>query len=564
MLAQEQLSQAEKDKLEIDPNFDFREIAARPFSEITKNEIGMFKWSGIYHQLQTGYFMMRLRMPGGIFTVDQLRRAGELAIEYGQNELCITTRQCLQYHWLRKEDIYKVIEGMEETGITITNACGDVVRNVCTCPGMGVCKEEVTDTWGMVEAIADDPEFLEAKRNLPRKHKIAVSGCNSACGMQLLNCQSWSAQNYTHVDGTEEIGWIYYAGGGLGRNPYMAKKIFDFVPTDLVASITRAGVEAHDRYGERRMRKNARLKIVVDKYGQKGFAELILNLLKERGVEGLERIVVANDGKPDIRPVPFNGQSVVPEKFEGLNTVRVMIRRSEISGDEAVQFSDWAEEFGSGKIMFTPRQNLDIQGVPDAKVKELTNKMREQGYRLDGLDFIPDVVACVGTTMCNLAVSDTPNAYRLILDAFAGDQELWSEVGPLRINMNGCPNNCAHAWIADIGFRGRRLTLEDGGSEEGFTVFVGGRMDADGYIGKPVYDTTITDIVPTLRKLINVYLANRKSGAENFGAYARRIGPDTFKELLDAEPEFADHKPVNQRNLALTDVFEQVIEEASK
>ena len=99
MVAKAGLTQIEKDKLKIDPNFDFREIAKRPFHDLTTNEIGMFKWSGIYHQLQTGYFMMRIRIPGGYLTAEQLERAGELAQTYAQNELCITTRQTLQFHW---------------------------------------------------------------------------------------------------------------------------------------------------------------------------------------------------------------------------------------------------------------------------------------------------------------------------------------------------------------------------------------------------------------------------------------------------------------------------------
>ncbi len=565
MLQKEKPTQQEIDKLEINPNFDFREIAAREFDQITKNEIGMFKWSGIYHQLQTGYFMMRLRCPGGIFNAEQLKRAGELAISYGQNELCISTRQCLQYHWLRKEDLYKVIEGMEETGITITNACGDVVRNVCSCPGMGVCPEEMADTWGMVQRIADDPEFLETKRNLPRKHKIAVAGCNSACGMMLLNCQSWVPTIRTNEDGTTEQGWIYYAGGGLGRNPYMAKKIFDFVPEDLVTAVTRAGVEAHNRHGDRRLRTYARLKVVVDRFGQKGFADEIFNLMAETGIEARDRITVAESEVPQVKPIPFAGQSVVPEKTAGLNTIRIIIRRSEISGDEAIQFAAWAEQFGNGEIMFTPRQNLELRGVPDAKVEELTTLLRENGYRLDGLEHLPDVVACVGTTMCNLAVSDTPAAYKKITDAFSDDNELWQTVGPLRINMNGCPNNCAHAWIADIGLRGRRLNLKEGiGSEEGFDIFVGGRMDGPGAIGELLISTTCTDIVHNLNRVLTAYLENRKRGAEHFGDYVRRVGVDTLREQVVAQPAPTDHKPINRLNLDLKETFEQVVKEATK
>lgn len=559
MLQKMELTQQEKDKLEINPNFDFREIASREFDQITKNEIGMFKWSGIYHQLQKGYFMMRLRCPGGIFNAAQLKRAGEMAIQYAQNEICLSTRQCVQFHWLRKEDLYKVIEGMEETGITITNACGDVVRNVCSCPGMGVCPYEEADSRAMLTRIANDPEFLETKRNLPRKHKIAVSGCNSACGMQLLNCQSWVPSKHPE---TGELGWTYYAGGGLGRNPYMAKKIYDWVPEDLVTAITRAGVEAHNRHGDRRQRRYARLKIVVDRFGQKGYAEEILNILRETGVEAADTVIIAEDEHPKVKPIPFAGQAVVPEKTPGLNTVRVIIKRSEISGDEAIRFAEWAEEYGNGEIMFTPRQNLELRGVSDANLPKLKELLLTNSYRLEGLEHLPDVVACVGTTMCNLAVSDTPNAYRRIMAEFADDEDYWREIGPLRVNMNGCPNNCAHAWIADIGLRGRRLNLPSGGSEEGFTIFVGGHMDDAGNIGEDLIDSSTENITSSMRAVLDVYLENRTSKDELFKNFVKRIDLEEFRRLTVEKLDLAKKEPVNKLNMSLYDLFDKVVEEA--
>ena len=130
MKAQPGLTQVEKDKLEINPDFDFRDIAERPFEDITPNELAMFKWCGVYHQLQPSFFMIRVVTPGGRMTTVQFNRAVDLAEQYAQDELCITTRQTLQFHWIRKEDIYKIVEGMAEVGITTKNGCGDVPRNI--------------------------------------------------------------------------------------------------------------------------------------------------------------------------------------------------------------------------------------------------------------------------------------------------------------------------------------------------------------------------------------------------------------------------------------------------
>jgi len=564
MLAKKELTQQEKDKLEIDPNFDFKEIAKRDFNDISANEIGMFKWSGVYHQLQTGYFMMRLRMPGGILTSCQLRKAGSLAKQYAQNQLCITTRQCLQFHWLRKEDLYKVIEGMEETGIITTNACGDVVRNVTCCPGMGTCSHELADTKKMMFKIADDPQLLSIKRNLPRKHKITVAGCNRSCGCMLLNCQSWVPTTIKGKDGNNKSGWIYYAGGGLGRSPFMAKKIFDFVPENLVLPITQAGVEIHNRYGDRRQRIHARLKIIVDKYGCKGYSELILDLLRQDDIPGLENIVKAKDNKPNIGLDPFKGKGILPEKTDSLNTVRVRVTRSEMSSEEANQFADFADKYGNGEIMFTQRQNLQLRGVHDSNIDELKTLLRQANYSMDGLEHLPDVVSCVGTTVCNMAVADTPNAYRMILEDLTTDKKLCKLVGPLKINMNGCPNSCTHHWIADIGLRGLRTRLESGGSEEGFTIHIGGKLQDAGKIGIPLCDVSTPNLVSALKLLLNIYIENRMSEKETFSLFCERYTPFEIKTLMDTKVYIETKEIVSIQNQSLKSVFKKVVTEAQK
>src|SRR5210317_853661 len=177
MKAQPELTQVEKDKLEINPDFDFREIAKRPFEDITPNELAMFKWSGVYHQLQPSFFMIRVVTPGGIMTTKQFNRAVDLAAELAQGELCITTRQTLQFHWIRQSDIYKIIEGMAEVGITCKNGCGDVPRNIIGSSLAGVSRDLVGDSQKLIRMFADDDE-IQNQRNLPRKHKISVAFAN--------------------------------------------------------------------------------------------------------------------------------------------------------------------------------------------------------------------------------------------------------------------------------------------------------------------------------------------------------------------------------------------------
>jgi sulfite reductase beta subunit-like hemoprotein len=560
MPAKPDLTPIERDKLSIDPDFDFRnDIAERPFEDLATNEIGMFKWTGIYHQLQKGFFMMRLRIPGGLVTADQLDHIAAIAEQYGQAQLDITTRMTFQFHWLRKEDIYKVLESLESVGLDSKNACGDVNRNIVTCPLQGVCPHEVKDVRAMIEKIADDPEIRDEQRNLPRKHKMSINGCGRACGQTLMNCQSWHPVKRKAADGREEVGWKYYAGGGLGARPFMAKAIFDWVPEELVLEVTRAAVEVYRRHGNRRVRAFARLKFVVDALGPDGFADKIADVLRERGVAGIDRLE-RSKGPADILPPYVDGQSVMPQRQAGLSAVRALIPRGELGAQGARRFAAWARGYGDGTLTLTGRQNVLIRSVPEARTAALLKEFHEAGYSTEGFERLPDMVACVGTTYCNLAVSDTPNTYRRLYDALSQDKKFWDDVGLLRIHMNGCPNSCAQHWIADLGLRGMRRERPSG-SEEGFQICIGGDLAGHGHIGQPVCEVPSPLLVPTVRRMLEIYLEKRTGKAETFSQFARRAGPLQYAEWLGIAP--TPEEPLNERNQKLAPIFNQVISETN-
>jgi sulfite reductase beta subunit-like hemoprotein len=532
MPAQKELTAVERDKLEIDPNFDFRALAKVPFKDIPNNVKAMFKWCGVYTQLQEGFFMIRVVTPGGIMTTAQFGRAVELAARYGQGEVCITTRQTLQFHWIRLQDVYKVIEGMAEVGITTKNGCGDVIRNTVTCSLQGVCPHEVgEDVRRLTVAVATDPEIQDRQRNLPRKHKISVAGCDRACAQTLMNCQGWVPRQ--REDGT--TGWRFHAGGGLGARPYMGKVIFDWVPNELALPVVRATVEAFRRHGDRRNRALARLKVVVDRMGPEAFGKLLLEILQERKVEGLEQIIPATDSTPRIQPAFLAGQESVPQRQEGLTTVRVRIPRSEIRTDDGRKLVELSGSLAGGEVMFTNRQSLELRQVPTERVPLLLESLHTAGFATAGHEHIPDVVACVGTTQCKMAVSDTPAASREIVAQLGVDEAYWKAIGPLRINMNGCPNNCAHAWIADIGLRGKRRRGEAGQNIEGYSLFIGGKLSEDGRVGWHLVDVDTPAVAPTIKQILDTYLEARTSYEETFLRYVERVGIEQIQGQLLAE-----------------------------
>jgi sulfite reductase beta subunit-like hemoprotein len=305
------------------------------------------------------------------------------------------------------------------------------------------------------------------------------------------------------------------------------------VPEDLVLPVTRATVEAFRRLGDRRRRAHARLKVVVDNMGAEKFGDLLLGILEERGVGGLEAIERAASPEPAIGRPYLNGQEVIPQHQPGLSIVRVMIPRSELKTAQSRAIARIAEELGGGVVMFTNRQNLELHDVPKENTAAVLEALHAAGFRTDGHEHLPDIVACVGTTMCRLAVSDSPDAYSRLYNALAHDEAYWKSIGTLRINITGCPNNCAQAWVSDIGLRGTRIHVPGSGSIEGYSIFVGGKLSEAGKIAEHLCDAATEEIVPAVRKLLDTYLECRDGNEEAFVDFCERIGVERFRKLIN-------------------------------
>ncbi|MBT8045962.1 MAG: hypothetical protein KJN67_02235, partial [Pontiella sp.] len=301
---------------------------------------------------------------------------------------------------------------------------------------------------------------------------------------------------------------------------------------ERVLDVTRAAIEAFRRHGNRRSRAHARLKVVVDQMGAKQFGDVLMEIMQEKGVEGLDTIEYAKDPAPSIGRMSINGEAVIPQQADGKSIVRILISRSELKTADSRTISRLADELGGGIIMFTNRQNIELHDVPSKNADQLIDELHKAGFRTEGHEHLPDIVACVGTTMCKMAVSDSPDAYHRLYDALAGDEKYWKSIGTLRINITGCPNNCAQAWIADIGLRGTRTRNPEGGSIEGYSIFVGGKLSEAGKIAEYLCDVPNEEIVPAVRKVLDTYLAHRETDAELFVDFCERIGIEQFQKLV--------------------------------
>ncbi len=492
------------------------------FDSIDPSDLrGRFRWWGLYTQRRPGieggrtgaleddeiedsYFMMRVRIPGGQLSADQLAAVAGIAKEYGRDLADITDRQNVQYHWIRIEDVPAIWDRLAEVGLSSIQACGDVPRNILGCPVAGIDAGEILDATAVLRATeavaAGNPEF----GNLPRKFKTAISGCTAQCTAHEVNDISFVG--VTGPDGTP--GFDLWVGGGLSTNPMIAQRLGVFVTPDRVPEVW-AGVAGLFRdYGYRRLRSRARLKFLVADWGPERFREVLQNeYLGGPLPDGPAPAAPAHGGRDHVG---------VHRQRDGRYYVGVAPHVGRTSGTQLYQVADLARAYGSGTIRTTTEQKLLILDVPRESVAELTEELAAIDLLASPSPFRRGTMACTGIEFCKLAIVETKGRAR---DLYAElDRRLPGFDTPITINVNGCPNSCARFQLADIGLKG---SIVDGA--EGFQVHLGGSLGADPSFGRKLRGLKVTaDALPDyVERVLRGYLADRADG-EQFAAWVRR------------------------------------------
>lgn len=482
---------------------------------------GRFRWWGLYTQRRPGipggrtgsladeeiedsHFMMRVRIPGGQLTADQLRTIAGVAKEYGRDLADITDRQNVQYHWIRIEDVPAIWERLEGVGLSSLQACGDVPRNILGCPVAGIDAAEVLDATAALRATeavaAANPGF----GNLPRKYKSAISGCASQCTAHEVNDISFVG--VTGLGGTP--GFDLWVGGGLSTNPMLARRLGVFVRPDQVPTVWSGVTSIFRDYGYRRLRSRARLKFLVADWGTERFREVL-----EKEYLG----AALPDGPAPAPPAPGSRDHVgVHRQRDGRYYVGVAPHVGRTSGNQLWQVADLAQTFGSGRVRTTIEQKLLIIDVPERNLPELVAELDAIDLPARPSMFRRSTMACTGIEFCKLAIVETKQRAR---DLYAElERRLPDFDEPITINVNGCPNSCARFQLADIGLKGSIV-----GGNEGFQVHLGGSLGADPAFGRKLRGLKLSaDALPDyVERLLRSYQADRADG-ERFASWVRR------------------------------------------
>ncbi|HET6911543.1 MAG TPA: nitrite/sulfite reductase [Mycobacteriales bacterium] len=482
---------------------------------------GRFRWWGLYTQRRPGidggktailepeelddeYFMLRVRIPGGQLTNEQLRTIATISTEFGRDVADVTDRQNIQLHWIRIEDVPEIWRRLEAVGLSTTEACGDTPRNMLGCPLAGVDAEEVIDATPVLRATNALAEGSKEFSNLPRKYKTAVSGCPVYCIHHEINDVSFVGVR--HDDG--RTGFDVWVGGGLSTNPMFAQRLGVFVEPEDVPDVWAGVTRVFRDYGYRKSRNRARLKFLVADWGVEKFREV---LEKEYLGHAMQ------DGVAPPAPVGERDHIGVRRQLDGRNYVGFALRTGRTSGSELTDIADLAVRYGSGSIATTVEQKIVIRDVDDADVDALVAELERRDLRVHPTVFRRGTMACTGIEFCKLAIVETKERSVELYEEL--ERRMPDFDTPITINLNGCPNSCARFQTADIGFKGM---IVDGG--EGYQVHLGGSVaGGDIAFGRKMRGLKVTsaELPDYIERVLRNFVAGRADG-ESFASWVRR------------------------------------------
>lgn len=530
----------------------FRDQVARRLSgELTEEHFKPLRlMNGVYLQLHA--YMLRIAIPYGTLASHQLRMLAHIARDYDKGYGHFTTRQNLQFHWPALKDVPDILEKLASVEMHCIQTSGNCIRNVTADHFAGAAADEVADPRPYAEILRQWSSLHPEFSYLPRKFKIAVTGAErDRAAIQVHDIGLHLKKN---AEGN--LGFTVYVGGGLGRTPFIAKKLRDFLPEqDLLAYVT-AILRVYNLQGRRDNKYKARIKILVHETGTAELAEMVeqeFTHLRESELKLPDRDIRAIEtyfAPPSLPHHPEDGEvlSEIIAQDAGfaawtrrnLNThrhpdyasVTISLKGiGEVPGDisagqmEAV--ADLADEFAVSEIRVSHEQNLVLPHVARADLKTVYDRLLAAGLATANSGLITDIIACPGLDYCALANARSIPVAQEIAERFA-DQARQEEIGELKIKISGCINACGHHHVGHIGILG----VEKKGAEL-YQVTLGGCGDENAalgdIIGRGFGPDEIVDAVDTL---INTYIRNRLSKAETFLAAYRRLGPVPFKEAL--------------------------------
>lgn len=524
---------------------EFRDqVNRRLAGQITEDQFKPLRlMNGLYLQLHA--YMLRVAVPYGTLDSRQMRMLAHIARKYDRDYGHFTTRQNIQYNWIKLEDAPDILAELATVEMHAIQTSGNCIRNISSDQYAGAAADELTDPRPWAELLRQWSTFHPEFSYLPRKFKIAVIAADEdRAAMRLHDI----GLQIVERDGVHGV--AVYVGGGMGRTPMIAPLIKDFVPFDDFVSYMEACLRVYNRYGRRDNMYKARIKILVheigaDKYREEVEAEFAE--VKKLGIDppyaefqriaahfadpafetGLSDALDRSD--PDF--AVWLDQNVAAHKVPGYAIVNISLKPTGgIPGDASSAqidlMADLAEKHSFDELRVTHAQNIVLPHVKKADLYAIWQQLAEAGLAEANLDLITDIIACPGLDYCSLANARSIPVAQKIAARFA-DLGRQRELGELKVKISGCINACGHHHAGHIGILG-----VDRKGVENYQLSLGGSGADDVSLGQITGPGFSEDgIVDAVEKATGVYLAQRQDGERFLDTY-RRIGMAPFKEAI--------------------------------
>ena len=542
----------DKDML-ADRTAEFREQCQRRLAgELTEDQFKRIRlMNGLYLQLHA--YMLRIAIPYGALTSQQLRKLAFIAATYDKGYGHFTTRTNLQLHWIKLKDAPDILDHLASVGMHAIQTSGNDIRNITADPHAGATADEVDDPRIWAEAMRQWSTFHPEFSFLPRKFKIALT----ASPADRAATKVYDIGLRLHRTDEGELAFEVLVGGGLGRTPYLGPTIRQHLPVRHLLSYLQAILRVYNRHGRRDNLWKARIKVLVASLGAEAFAreveaewessdkatvdlpdtELarIRAAFAPRNFATLPPISATFEAaKKDPAFARFVRNNVKPHKIPGYAIVDISLKKpgetpGDCSAEQMEAIADLGERYSMDEIRVSYEQNLILPHVKLDDIPAVWKALDGAELATPNRGLITDIIACPGLDYCALANARAIPIAQAIARRFA-DPALAEKVGELGIKISGCINACGHHHVGAIGILG-----VDKKGEEYYQVSLGGSAEAEAALGQILGPALPADkVAPAVEHMVDVYLRERKDG-ERFIDTFRRTGIAPFKEAVYAD-----------------------------
>jgi sulfite reductase (ferredoxin) len=494
-------------------------------------------------RLQMNYSMVRIKIPSGEITPEQLEKIASLSEAFSIGSAHVSTRQNIQLHWVQLEDVSEVMRGLVEAGLTTREACGNTVRNVMCSHFAGVCPDEAFDATPYAKAIARFFIRNPMCQNLPRKFKINFACCSEHGLVRIADIGLIPAIN------DDVIGFKVYLGGGLGAASFLGHLLEEFTPASKLLQTSMAIIRLFDRHGNRENMARNRMRYLVHEMGWDKFKKMVI---KERSIVEMtiadSTVKLYDTPAEEVRPLlntahtikklPILNEyvtikssayerwlhtNVVPQKQEGYYTIFVTLGAGDITANQLRTLARAIRDLSAeSTARNTPQQNFAIRHINESDLHEFYDRLASIGLANPGALTITSTVGCSGTTSCNLAITNSHRLakevqHRLLELGFDTEDSLRDST----IKISGCPNSCGQHEIATIGFFGGASRIGSAMAPT-YTMLFGGSAGEQGQLGKAVMRVPAKRVIDIIEKIVEIYKRERSSN-ETFKEWINKI-----------------------------------------